>query len=92
MNPLIKQSDLDNESRREETASNLAGYYAVHGSWDGVASLLRRGHGRGAGTGPPLRLTITRSLVEAHGGHLWAERVEEEESTFAFALPVLVEA
>jgi len=44
------------ESRWEETAADLAGYYAVHGSWDGIASLLRRGQGRGAGTGPPLRL------------------------------------
>jgi signal transduction histidine kinase len=39
-----------------------------------------------------LGLTIARSLVEAHGGRLWAESVEGEGSTFAFALPVLVEA
>lgn len=48
--------DSANESRWEETAADLAGYYAAHGNWDGVASLLRRGQGRGAGTGPPLRL------------------------------------
>jgi hypothetical protein len=40
----------------------MAGYYAVHGSWDGVASLLRRGQGRGAGTGPPLRLADAGQL------------------------------
>jgi signal transduction histidine kinase len=38
------------------------------------------------GTG--LGLAIARSLVEAQGGHLWAESVEGEGSTFAFVLPV----
>ena len=47
---------------------------------------------RRATGGSGLGLTIARSLVEAHGGHLWAESVEGEGSTFAFALPVLVEA
>jgi len=57
--------DSDNESRWEETAADLAGYYAAHGSWDGVASLLRRGHGRGAGTGPPLRLADAAGHIVA---------------------------
>jgi len=57
--------DSDNESRWEETAADLAGYYAAHGSWDGVASLLRRGQGRGAGTGPPLRLADAAGHIVA---------------------------
>ena len=43
---------------------------------------------RRATGGSGLGLTIARSLVEAHGGRIWVESVEEEGSTFAFALPV----
>jgi signal transduction histidine kinase len=42
-----------------------------------------------AGSG--LGLAIARSLVEAHGGRIWAESVEGEGSTFAFVLPVSAE-
>jgi len=38
--------------------------------------------------GSGLGLTIARSLIEAHGGRIWAESAEGEGSTFAFALPV----
>ena len=41
--------------------------------------------------GSGLGLAIARSLVEAHGGRIWAESVEGEGSTFAFVLPVFVE-
>src|SRR5207237_4107836 len=39
-------------------------------------------------TGSGLGLYISRGLVEAHGGHLVAESVEGEGSTFRFSLPV----
>ncbi|MCD6344033.1 MAG: HAMP domain-containing protein [Anaerolineae bacterium] len=55
----------DDAGRWEETAADLAGYYAAHGSWDGVAALLRRGQGHGAGTGPPLRLADTAGHIVA---------------------------
>jgi signal transduction histidine kinase len=46
------------ESRWEDTAAELADYYAANGSWDGVEELLfpGQGRGRGQGGGPPVRL------------------------------------
>lgn len=42
-----------------------------------------------AGGGSGIGLTITRHLVEAHGGHIWAESAGEGQgSTFSFSLPI----
>jgi len=38
--------------------------------------------------GSGLGLSITRSLVEAHGGRIWAHSTEDEGSAFTFALPL----
>jgi signal transduction histidine kinase len=43
---------------------------------------------RRATGGSGLGLAIARSLVEAHGGHIWAESVEGQGTTFAFTLPI----
>lgn len=43
-----------------------------------------RNHG-GSGLG----LSIARSLVEAHGGKIWAESIEGKSTTFKFSLPIL---
>jgi signal transduction histidine kinase len=42
--------------------------------------------------GAGLGLTIVRQLVEAHGGHVWAESTLGEGSTFTFTLPVVATA
>ncbi|HWN55414.1 MAG TPA: ATP-binding protein, partial [Methylomirabilota bacterium] len=34
-----------------------------------------------------LGLAITKSIIEAHGGRIWAESREGKGSTFAFCLP-----
>ena len=41
--------------------------------------------------GHGLGLYITKGLVEAHGGRMWAESVEGEGSTFSFTLPLAPE-
>ena len=35
-----------------------------------------------------LGLSVSRSIVESHGGRLWAERRETEGSVFRFTLPI----
>jgi two-component system sensor kinase FixL len=42
---------------------------------------------KGAGLG--MGLNICRSIVEAHGGHIWAENNPDRGATFVFELPVI---
>jgi two-component system phosphate regulon sensor histidine kinase PhoR len=44
----------------------------------------------GGGTG--LGLAIAKHIVQGHGGHIWAESVEGQGSTFCFSLPAVVTA
>ncbi|MBV8867493.1 MAG: CHASE3 domain-containing protein [Acidobacteriaceae bacterium] len=54
-----------------------------------IFGLFQRLHNREEGTG--MGLSISRKIVERHGGRMWAESNEGDGSTFFFSLPVSLE-
>ena len=58
-----------------------------HGFADGVESSLFQTFFTTKETGMGVGLSISRSIVEAHGGKMWAERNPSGGATFRFTLP-----
>ncbi|MBE9472862.1 MAG: HAMP domain-containing protein, partial [Chloroflexi bacterium] len=82
----------DDTGRWEETAADLAGYYATHTGWDGVETLLQRGYGRGraGGGGPPLRLADTDGRIVADQSGAGVGKMAST-SELEVGLPILVD-
>lgn len=51
-----------------------------------------QGHGDRQTKGSGLGLYLTRQIVEAHGGKIWAENASSQGAVFGFCLPALVPA
>ncbi|TWB50928.1 PAS domain-containing sensor histidine kinase [Nitrospirillum viridazoti] len=62
-----------------------------HGLDDAVLARLFQPFVSGKERGMGVGLSISRSIVEAHGGRLWPERNEHGGATFRFTLPLLPE-
>lgn len=52
-----------------------------------IFARFRRGRAATGATGVGLGLYISKGLVEAHGGHIWAESTPGATTTFRFTLP-----
>ncbi len=53
-----------------------------------IFTTFYRAHEHGPVAGSGIGLAICKGLVEAHGGHIWAESVEGQGTTVTFTLPL----
>ncbi len=58
---------------------------------DAVFVMFRRLHPRSKDSGPGAGLTISKRIVENHGGRMWVESTEGEGSTFFFSIPTTLD-
>ena len=98
LNLMLNAMDALDETPRHEKIVR------VFAEWDGSQSLVLAVRDYGMGVQNPERLfqtffttkkkglgmglTISRSIIEAHGGQLWLARTDGPGSTFCFRLPV----
>lgn len=87
--PLIRvEAKRDSSTWIFSVADNGQGFEQQYA--ERIFGLFQRLHGRDVeGTG--MGLSISRRIVERHGGHIWAESKPGAGSTFYFSLPVSLE-
>jgi PAS domain S-box-containing protein len=78
----ISSTLADDQSVKVTVADNGVGLEGVDMRQLFTLSYTTKAAGTGVG------LSISRSIVEAHGGQLWAEQNPERGATFCFSLPV----
>jgi two-component system, OmpR family, sensor histidine kinase KdpD len=58
------------------------------GMEDSIFQKFTRGRSESSTPGVGLGLSICKSIIEAHGGRIWAEKHQQKGATFMFSLPV----
>lgn len=58
------------------------------GMEDSIFQKFTRGQSESSTPGVGLGLSICKSIIEAHGGKIWAEKNQQKGSTFMFSLPI----
>jgi two-component system, OmpR family, sensor histidine kinase KdpD len=58
------------------------------GMQDSIFQKFTRGRSESATPGVGLGLSICKSIIEAHGGRIWAEKNQQQGATFMFSLPL----
>ena len=80
---LTVRAELDQDNRVEISVSDT-GVGLPQGKADRVFNAFFTTKAQGSGMG----LSISRSIVESHGGEIWATNNEGRGATFYFALPI----
>ena len=82
----IKSKRIDREQIQVSVTDNGIGFPPQQMDRIFKAFFTTKLHGTGMG------LRICQSIIESHGGHLWADAAQERGATFHFTLPVQLEA
>jgi PAS domain S-box-containing protein len=83
---LTITSAMDNERVNVSVSDTGVGLPTEDAARLFEAFVTTKPHGSGMG------LSISRSIIESHGGHIWASANDGRGATFHFALPVAAEA